>query len=151
IGRAGHPAPGLRPLPDAPHRGRPGRSPSGRCSEGSRAPAADDGAVPQLGGAGRVLDRPRPGRGDPGASPAGDRGAGPGTCRPAGFRGDRTVTPLLPLIVALALAADGKEPEKMKATLVRYSGNVQGVGFRATAVMIGRDHPEVGYVKNLSD
>jgi acylphosphatase len=44
------------------------------------------------------------------------------------------------------------EPEKpMKATLVRYSGNVQGVGFRATAVMIARDHPVVGYVKNLSD
>ena len=39
----------------------------------------------------------------------------------------------------------------MKATLVRYSGNVQGVGFRATAVMIARDHPVVGYVKNLPD
>jgi len=62
------------------------------------------------------------------------------------------VTPLLPLIAALALAADGKESEKpMKATLVRYSGNVQGVGFRATAVMIARDHPVVGYVKNLPD
>jgi acylphosphatase len=56
------------------------------------------------------------------------------------------------LAVALTLSADGKEPEKpMKATLVRYSGNVQGVGFRATAVMIARDHPVVGYVKNLSD
>jgi acylphosphatase len=44
------------------------------------------------------------------------------------------------------------EPEKpMKATLVRYSGNVQGVGFRATAVMIARDYAVVGYVKNLSD
>lgn len=61
------------------------------------------------------------------------------------------MTPLLPLVVALALAADGKEPEKMKATLVRYSGQVQGVGFRATAVMIARDHPVVGYVKNLAD
>lgn len=63
---------------------------------------------------------------------------------------------LLPLAVALALAvgpaADGKESEKtMKATLVRYSGNVQGVGFRATAVMIARDHSVVGYVKNLAD
>ncbi len=61
------------------------------------------------------------------------------------------MTPILPLIAALALAGDGKEPEKMKATLVRYSGNVQGVGFRATAVMIARDHPVVGYVKNLPD
>lgn len=61
------------------------------------------------------------------------------------------MTPLLPLVVALALAADGKEPDNMKATLVRYSGHVQGVGFRATAAMIARDHPVVGYVKNLSD
>jgi acylphosphatase len=60
----------------------------------------------------------------------------------------------LPLAVALVIAptADGKEPEKsMKATLVRYSGMVQGVGFRATAVMIARDHPVVGFVKNLPD
>jgi acylphosphatase len=56
------------------------------------------------------------------------------------------------LAVALTLSADGKEPEKpMKATLVRYSGNVQGVGFRATVVMIARDHLVVGYVKNLPD
>jgi acylphosphatase len=50
------------------------------------------------------------------------------------------------------LVADGKDKEKpMKAIMVHYSGNVQGVGFRATAVMIARDYPVVGWVKNLSD
>lgn len=50
------------------------------------------------------------------------------------------------------LIADGKDKEKpMKATMVHYSGNVQGVGFRATAVMIARDYAVVGWVKNLSD
>lgn len=50
------------------------------------------------------------------------------------------------------LNADGKDKEKpMKAVMVHYSGNVQGVGFRATAVMIARDYPVVGWVKNLSD
>jgi acylphosphatase len=56
------------------------------------------------------------------------------------------------LVACLAAAATGAEPEKpMRATLVRYSGMVQGVGFRATAVMIARDHPVVGFVKNLPD
>jgi acylphosphatase len=56
------------------------------------------------------------------------------------------------VVLALAATATGTEPEKsMKATLVRYSGMVQGVGFRATAVMIARDHPVVGFVKNLPD
>jgi len=55
--------------------------------------------------------------------------------------------------LALALGAgDGMEPEKpMKATMVHYSGNVQGIGFRATAVMIARDYPVTGWVKNLTD
>lgn len=59
---------------------------------------------------------------------------------------------VLVIVLVLASVAPGTEPEKpMKATLVRYSGNVQGVGFRATAVMIARDHPIVGWVKNLPD
>ena len=56
------------------------------------------------------------------------------------------------LLLLAVVPATGAEPEKpMKATLVRYSGMVQGVGFRATAVMIARDHPVVGFVKNLPD
>jgi acylphosphatase len=37
------------------------------------------------------------------------------------------------------------------ARLVRYSGDVQGVGFRATTATIAYSHPVVGYVKNLQD
>ena len=38
------------------------------------------------------------------------------------------------------------------AKAVFYSGDVQGVGFRATAVSIARRHPSVrGWVRNLSD
>ncbi|MFM8271764.1 MAG: acylphosphatase [Gemmata sp.] len=38
------------------------------------------------------------------------------------------------------------------ATLVRYSGDVQGVGFRATAARTAHSHPGVrGWVRNLSD
>ena len=38
------------------------------------------------------------------------------------------------------------------AKVVFYSGDVQGVGFRATAVAIARRHPSVrGWVRNLSD
>jgi acylphosphatase len=32
---------------------------------------------------------------------------------------------------------------------VRYSGRVQGVGFRLTAQSIASGHPVVGYVRNL--
>ena len=55
-------------------------------------------------------------------------------------------------VALLFVSGDGKEPEKpMKATMVHYSGNVQGVGFRATAVMIARDYSVTGWVKNLAD
>ena len=38
------------------------------------------------------------------------------------------------------------------AKIVYYSGEVQGVGFRATAVSIARRHPAVkGWVRNLGD
>ncbi len=38
------------------------------------------------------------------------------------------------------------------AKVVYYSGDVQGVGFRATAVRIARQHPTVrGWVRNLGD
>ena len=38
------------------------------------------------------------------------------------------------------------------AKVVYYSGDVQGVGFRATAVQIARMHPTVrGWVRNLTD
>ena len=37
------------------------------------------------------------------------------------------------------------------AKLVYYSGHVQGVGFRVTAVSIARRHPVRGWVRNLPD
>lgn len=34
---------------------------------------------------------------------------------------------------------------------VHFTGNVQGVGFRATTCSVARSHVAAGYVKNLSD
>jgi acylphosphatase len=37
------------------------------------------------------------------------------------------------------------------AKLVHYSGDVQGVGFRATASWVAKRHPVRGWVRNLPD
>jgi acylphosphatase len=53
-----------------------------------------------------------------------------------------------------AVAEEGQRPEdkdKPVGRLVRYSGQVQGVGFRYTTADMARDHPVTGYVKNLDD
>ena len=42
-------------------------------------------------------------------------------------------------------------PEKSIGRVIYYSGQVQGVGFRATAEKTARDYPVTGWVKNLSD
>jgi acylphosphatase len=64
-------------------------------------------------------------------------------------------TACLVMVLALgagpAAAEDAKAPAKPVARVVYYSGQVQGVGFRATAVEIARDYPVTGWVKNLAD
>ena len=40
---------------------------------------------------------------------------------------------------------------KPQRVTVRYSGHVQGVGFRYTATSIARGHDVTGYVRNLPD
>ena len=42
-------------------------------------------------------------------------------------------------------------PKPAKACMVHYTGRVQGVGFRFTAVEIAQDYPVTGWVKNLPD
>jgi acylphosphatase len=59
-------------------------------------------------------------------------------------------------ILLLAVGATGaddkaKPDQKPAARMVYYTGKVQGVGFRATAVEIARDFPVTGWVKNLAD
>jgi acylphosphatase len=61
---------------------------------------------------------------------------------------------LLLLVVAAVVSAaraDAKPDAKPVARMVYYTGKVQGVGFRATAVDIARDYPVTGWVKNLAD
>jgi acylphosphatase len=42
-------------------------------------------------------------------------------------------------------------PEKSIGRMIYYSGQVQGVGFRASVERMARDYPVTGWVKNLSD
>jgi acylphosphatase len=59
---------------------------------------------------------------------------------------------IIAAIMASWIALPSMSEEKpMKAKMVYYSGEVQGVGFRMTTAMIARDHPVTGWVKNLSD
>jgi acylphosphatase len=55
----------------------------------------------------------------------------------------------------LAFGAEDKAKKEYKgkpaARMVHFTGNVQGVGFRDTAVKIAHDYPVTGWVKNVSD
>jgi acylphosphatase len=55
------------------------------------------------------------------------------------------------LLLLTELSLRAADESAMTARRVQYSGRVQGVGFRAAAVEIARDHPVTGWVKNLSD
>jgi acylphosphatase len=48
-------------------------------------------------------------------------------------------------------ATDQNPPNPAIACLVRYTGRVQGVGFRATAQWLARSYPVTGWVRNLPD
>src|SRR5262245_5367074 len=65
---------------------------------------------------------------------------------------------LLLLAAAIVGAPEKAAPKKKAdykgksaARMVYYSGQVQGVGFRATAERIAKDYPVTGWVKNLAD
>ena len=65
-----------------------------------------------------------------------------------------TTLPILLVLIAGTAPAEGPKkdpPAKPVARMVHYAGEVQGVGFRATAVEIARDYPVTGWVKNLAD
>jgi acylphosphatase len=68
------------------------------------------------------------------------------------------VITLLLLVAVTAGATEKVVPKKKEdykgkpaARMVYYAGQVQGVGFRATAERIAKDYPVTGWVKNLAD
>jgi acylphosphatase len=62
------------------------------------------------------------------------------------------MTPLLLVLLILCGAVRAEEPKAQPiARRVLYSGRVQGVGFRATAVHIARNYAVTGWVRNLAD
>ena len=58
---------------------------------------------------------------------------------------------LLTAVLGARAHGDAKPDAKPVARMVYYTGKVQGVGFRATAVDIAKDYPVTGWVKNLPD
>jgi acylphosphatase len=69
------------------------------------------------------------------------------------MKATRLVLPLVLLAATLGGTArgDAKPDAKPVARMVYYTGKVQGVGFRASAVEISRDYTVTGWVKNLAD
>ena len=58
---------------------------------------------------------------------------------------------MIAAVLALASIFAAEPPKPEKARMVYYSGNVQGVGFRAATADIAKDYPVTGWVKNLDD
>ncbi|OAI53597.1 hypothetical protein AYO44_04185 [Planctomycetaceae bacterium SCGC AG-212-F19] len=61
------------------------------------------------------------------------------------------VSPVAPAAPAAQAKPQPKYTGAPAGRMVYYTGDVQGVGFRATAERIARDYPVTGWVKNLSD
>ncbi len=55
------------------------------------------------------------------------------------------------IFVSASVTAQPKYTGAPAARMVFYSGEVQGVGFRATAERIAQNYPVTGWVKNLND